>query len=483
MKNWLPEVYEDINKNFDHEHLERILHIVRQPSIAGTGEGIKECAQIVMDMLTELGCENVHLEHYVHSPVVEGTLKAGVPNAPSIMMYGMYDVQPPEPLDEWTVDPWGGTIKEYAPYGECVVSRGIANSKGPLVAFLNAVHSIKKVLGYVPVNIRFVVEGEEEMGSESLFEYVKAHKEELAELDGVFLNGPRQDEKGRPFTILGNKGILYLDLEVTGGDWGGPNQVDVHGLNAAWLGSPVWYLVQALSSMRDKDDNILIEGFYDDLEPIAAADELLTQRMIEVFDEEMYLKDHLQAQRFFKGLQGGEALRHLLWQPTLNIDGIRAGYTGPATKTIIPYKAQAKMDVRLVPPMTADKTLARIETHLHKHGFDGVKITKRQGTPWSKDDPTSVISRACLMAMDNSGYADGSPWPIFPGSGPGYLFTQLGIDYVSYGLGQSGRIHAPDEWMTVKGLRENEMSCAAFLYYLTKLSAEQQQKQTKEKNI
>lgn len=478
-QNWLEQVYEIINAHYDqpydeNEHIGRILKLVRQPSIAGTGEGIEACAQKVMELLAEIGCQDIHLERYVKSPVVMGTLKAGVENAPSIFMYGMYDCQPPEPLEEWTVPPFEGVIKEYPPYGPCMVARSVANSKAPLVCFLNAVDSVKKALGYLPVNITFVVEGEEEMGSESMVGWVENHLEELAASDGVFLNGTRQDEKGRPFTILGNKGVLYLDIEVTGGKWGGPKEVDLHSMNATWVASPVWRLVNALASMRDPDDNILIEGFYDDLKPLSPADEALTQRMINVFDEEMYLKDRLTADKFMKDLKGGEALRHFLWKPTLNIDGIWAGYTGPATKTILPHKAFCKIDVRLVPPMKAETMLSRIEKHLEKYGFDDVKITQRQGTPWSKDDPECLASRACIEAMDHSGYPDGSPWPIFPGSGPAWLFTErAGVAYVSYGLGQSGRIHAPDEWMTIKGMRENEMSCTAFLYYLTKLAAEE----------
>ena len=479
---WLEDVYRDIKAYYEkpneaNEHISRILKLVRQPSIAGTGEGIEECASLVMELLEEIGCCDVHLERYVKSPVVMGSLKAGIENAPTIFMYGMYDCQPPEPIEEWTVPPFEGVIKDFPPYGESMVARGVANSKGPLVCFLNAVDSIKKTLGYLPVNITFVVEGEEEMGSASMVGWTNAHLEELKKSDGVFLNGTRQDEEGRPFTILGNKGILYLDIEASGGSWGGPKEVDLHSMNAAWVESPTWRLIKALASMRDKDDNILIDGFYDDLQPLSEADEALTQRMVDVFDEDMYLKKRLAADKFMKDLHGEEALRSLLWQPTLNIDGIWAGYTGPATKTIMAHKAYAKIDIRLVPPMKAETTLQRIKNHLKKFGFEDIKLTVRQGTPWSKDDPRCLASRACIEAMDNSGYPDGSPWPIFPGSGPAYLFTNNAkVAYVSYGLGKSGRIHAPDEWMTIKGMKENEMSCAAFLYYLTELAKEEKEK-------
>lgn len=472
---WLEKVYALIEEEFESEHLPRILDLVRQPSVAGTGEGIAQCAEQVMELLRGLGCVDVHLENYVKSPVVVGRLNADVPDAPGILMYGMYDVQPPEPYDEWIVPPYEGARMEFESYGECIVARGIMNSKGPLVCFINAVEAIRKTIGHMPVNILFVVEGEEELGSKSMIPFVEAHKEEIAKLDGVFLNGARQDEQGRPAVLLGNKGTLYLDLEVTGGDWGGPQKIDLHSMNAAWVGSPAWRLVNALSTMRQGDD-ILIEGFYDDLQPLSEADEKLTKRFAAVFDEEMFLNERLYASRFLHDLHGEGAVRRLMWTPTLNIDGIWSGYTGPATKTVIPYKACAKVDVRLVPPLTAEGMLEKIRTHLHKHGFDDVKITVRQNTPWSKSDPESLACRAALMALDNCGYEEGYAWPIFPGTGPAYLFTQrCGVPFVSYGLGQGGRIHAPNEYHTVKGLRENEMSCAAYLYYLTRLAEEEKQ--------
>lgn len=469
---WLERVYAHIGDHFESEHLPRILELVRQPSVAGTGEGIAECAEKVMEILRSIGCVDVHLEHYVKSPVVMGRLQADVPDAPSILMYGMYDVQPPEPYDEWIVPPYEGARTEFEDYGDCIVARGIVNSKGPLVCFINAVESIQKVLGYMPVNVIFAVEGEEELGSESMVPFVDAHKEEFSKLDGVFLNGARQDEQGRPAVLLGNKGILYMDLEVTGGDWGGPQKIDLHSMNAAWVSSPAWRLVNALNSMRQGDD-ILIDGFYDGLQPLGEADEKLTQRMVDVFDEKMFLDERLYASRFLHGLHGGEAIRKLMWTPTLNIDGIWGGYTGPATKTVIPYKVHAKVDIRLVPPLTAEIMLERVKTHLEKHGFPDVKITVRQGSPWSKSDPDALASRAALEALDHCGYEQGYAWPIFPGTGPAYLFTKgCGIPFVSYGLGQGGRIHAPNEYHTVKGLRENEMSCAAYLYYLAKLAAQ-----------
>ena len=472
MQDWLSNVYDYINENFEKEHFPRVLDLVRQPSVAGTGEGIMECAQKVMDLLNSIGCEEVHLEHYIHSPIVSGKYLCGVPDAPTLVVYGMYDVQPPEPLDEWRVPPYAGAVEYVEPYGDCVVARGIANSKGPLVCFINTVESIKKVTGKLPVNIWFVIEGEEELGSESMVPFTKKHAEELSKCIGVYLTSARQDEDGKPFTTLGNKGILYIELEAKGGVWGGPKEVDVHGMNAAWLSSPVWRLVNALATMRDEHDNILIEGFYDEVVEPNETDDKFTCEMAEGFDDKLYLKKRLHAEHFMKGLSGEAALRNWLWKPTLNINGIWAGYTGAVTKTVLPYHANCKIDVRLVPDMKAEQVLSRIRKHLDDHGYSDISITVRQATPWSKVDGNCVVARACIEAMNQSGYDKTTVWPIFPGTGPAYVFTDppISLPFVDYGLGISGLIHAPNEYFTVKGLRENEMSCAAFIYYLEKFS-------------
>lgn len=474
MENWLEKVYEIIKKRFHEEHLPEILKLVRQPSIAGTGEGIQECAGMVLEMLEGIGCVEGHLEHYVHSPVVSARLYSERPDAPTLVIYGMYDVQPPEPLEEWRVPPYEGAVLNVEPYGECVVARGIANSKGPLVCFINTVKAIKEALGYFPLNLWFVIEGEEEMGSESLIPFTRKHGEELSKSIGVYLLSARQDENGKPFTTLGNKGILYFELEARGGAWGGPSRIDVHGSNAAWVSNPLWRLVNALSTMRDENDNILIEGFYDEVAPLNEMDVYYTNKMAEVLDEDMYLNKRFFASRFIHGLHGKEALHALLWNPTLNIDGIWGGYTGPATKTILPYHATCKIDVRLVPDMRAETVLEKIRNHLDRHGFQDIEIKVRQCTPYSKVDANSAIARACIAAMEQSGYPENTVWPIFPGSGPAYLFTDppVSLPLVDYSLGISGQIHAPNEYFTVKGLEENEMSVAAVLWNLCRILEE-----------
>jgi acetylornithine deacetylase/succinyl-diaminopimelate desuccinylase-like protein len=462
----LDRVYDYIDDHFDTEYLPNIQALVRQPSVAAERTGIGECAALVRDSIARLGSADVQLARYGEgSPVVFGTVPASVPNARTVLMYGMYDVQPPDPIEDWTVPPYDAVIKDVDPFGACVVGRGVTNSKGPLVCFFSAVDALQKS-GGLPVNVLFVVEGEEELGSQSLIPFTKEHRDYLAQSDGVYLNGARQDEHGRPVVLLGNKGMLYLELEARGGEWGGPRSVDVHAMNAAWLDSPVWRLINALSTLRPTLDQVAIAGFYDDVRPPTARDEELLRALAQTFDESMFL-ERLDAHHFRRGLHGVDALREFLFTPTLNIDGIWSGYSGPATKTILPHKAQAKVDVRLVPDMRPTDIAGKVRQHLDHAGFGDVSVNVRTASDWSKTDPDHPMARAAMAAMRATGLADAQVWPLLPGTGPAYLFTRppLSLPFVSYGLGHGGRIHAPDEYYVLDGLRDNVKSSASFLLH------------------
>lgn len=464
----LAKIYEHVDRNFDG-YLEDVRALVRQPSVAAQDWGIHEAAEMVLDSIRELGSTDVRLVEYESgSPVVYGRLNSEDPNAKTLIVYCLYDVQPPEPLEEWNVDPFAAEIVDVAPYGPSVVGRGVTNSKGPLVNFFSAVKSMQAVLGYTPVNIVFVIEGEEEVGSLNLKKFVPEHADELRKADGVYLPGLREDENGKPKVLLGNKGIAYFELEMSGGDWGGPRSVDIHGMNGAWIDNPVWRLVDALSTLRTPDGKVAIEGFYDDVALPSEHDRELLDRLLTTFDTEMY-REKADVARFTNDLQGRELMEKFLYTPSFNIDGIYGGYTGPGQKTIVPYRARVKIDVRLVPNMDADKVLASVLDHLAKHGYPDVKVTFYEGTAYSKSDSQSDLALAAMRAMDNAGHTNGEIWPIYPGTGPAYLFTndEMNVPFIAYGLGHGALIHAPNEYAVVEGLKENIKSvCATFMEYL-----------------
>ncbi|MCC6147352.1 MAG: M20/M25/M40 family metallo-hydrolase [Anaerolineaceae bacterium] len=462
------EIYKDIDDHFSR-YIEEARELVRQPSIAAQNIGIHECAEMVVEHIQRLGSTDVRLVEYpTGSPVVYGTVKSKNPRAKTLIIYCLYDVQPPEPLEEWKVEPFAAEIVDLPEFGPSIVGRGITNSKGPLVGTFKAIESMQRILGDVPLNFVFVIEGEEEAGSVNLKQFVHEYAGELSTADGVYLPGTREDENFKPKVLLGNKGMVYFELEVKGGAWGGPQSIDIHSMNGAWIENPIWRLAWALNTMRSPDGKILVEGFYDDVAPISETDNRLIERLMKTFDAGMF-KKALDVSRFKNDLEGEDLLKQFLYSPTMNIPGIYGGYTGEGTKTIIPYRVRVKFDCRLVPNMQPDDIMQKIMTHLKKHGFDDISIVFSEGTLWSKTDAENDLAKAAIRAMESSGKEPNEVWPLLPGTGPAYLFTNdpLQMPFIAYGLGHGAKIHAPNEYLVVEGLRDNIKSVAAtFLEYL-----------------
>ncbi|NMB86840.1 MAG: M20/M25/M40 family metallo-hydrolase, partial [Chloroflexi bacterium] len=356
-------VYQDIATHFP-QYMEEARQLVRQPSIASQKIGIQECATMVQEHIRRLGSTDVRLVQYPEgSPVVYGSVKSKNPAAKTLIIYCLYDVQPPEPLEEWKVDPFAADIVDLPEFGPSIVGRGITNSKGPLVACFKAIESMQNVLGDVPLNFIFVIEGEEEAGSVNLKRFVNEYAEELSVADGVFLPGTREDEHFKPKVLLGNKGMVYFELEVKGGDWGGPRSTDIHSMNGAWVENPIWRLAWALNTMRTPEGKVLVEGFYDDVAPISETDSQLISRLVKTFDEDMF-KKALDVNQFYGGQHGEELLKQFLYSPTMNIPGVYGGYMGEGTKTIVPYRVRIKFDCRLVPNQDPDDIMQKILKHL-----------------------------------------------------------------------------------------------------------------------
>lgn len=453
-------VLEHIEQHFD-EHLERTRGLLRQPSISADGSGIAETADMLVDWIRELGGEARAVPTPMH-PVVVGGIDARKPF--TLLFYGMYDVQPV--LGEtWIVDPFGGEIVDLPGVGPSIVNRGAMNQKGPLGSFFNVLHAMRDATGELPVNVRFLIEGEEELGSRNLPAVVEAHREELR-ADACFFPFLSQSQDGKVLMYLGVKGILFMELVSRGGDWGGPTTRAVHGSNAVWFANPTWTLTHALASMFTPDQkHILIDGFYDEVAPPSAHDEVLLERLAETIDPTDQLAPN-DVRRFKYDLTGVDLLRKYLYQPTLNIDGLISGHTAEGTKTIIPHEARAKIDVRMVPKMDPALTIERIEAHLRRHGFDQIELHVEDAYKWSKSDVDDPPVRALIRTYHELGY-EPEIWPHLAGSAPFYLFTDvLGIPVALGGLGHGGRVHSPNEYATVAGLLDHERSIALFIYRL-----------------
>ena len=460
-KETLKKVHRHINDHFK-EHLKQVQECVRQPSISADGTGMHETTEMTKGFIEELGgtAKTVPTDGW---PVVYGELSFGAEK--TLLIYGMYDVQPvEEEAGMWIASPFDGKIVSMKPFGKCLVNRGAFNTKGPLRAFFNACQSILEAEGKLPVNLIFAIEGEEELGSIHLPQFVKKYQKELAKADAMFFSIPSQDMKGKVIMDLGVKGIIYLDLTCQGGKWGGPTKRGIHSSAAACVDSPVWRLLWALTSLKRSDGKIVVKDFYENVTPPSPEEEGLLKRLAETFDEKTFLEE-MDALRFSEGLHGIEALKRYLYSPTINIDGIFAGYTDSGTKTVLPHLARANVDIRLVPHMGTEETLEKIKKHLRQHGFDDIKVVVHDCYPWSHVSVKEKVVQAMIRAYRGHGH-EPEIWPWLGSSAPFYLFNEppLSLPYVVGGLGHGGRAHSPNEYFVVEGIRDNEKSVATFLY-------------------
>ena len=453
----MDELFAHLSAHFD-AHLDRVRAYVRQPSISGEGQGMQEMAELVRDSIRGLG-GRAEIAPTPGWPVVTGAIDAGAPK--TLLIYGMYDVQPVEG-EEWMVPPFAGEVVTLPEFGDSMVARGVYNTKGPLAGLFNVLESIQTVGGRLPVNLKFVIEGEEELSSPNLPGFIASHRDRLG-ADATYFPFYCQDRHGKPVMWLGVKGIQYFEVACRGGTWGGPRTRGVHGSNAVWIGSPAWRLAGVLATMMDDREGITIEGFTDDVLSPSAEDEELLQRLARTFDSatQLWMWD---AERFKYDLQGADLLRRYLYTPTLNIDGIWGGYTGPGMKTLLPHEVRAKMDVRMVPNMEPERVRERIRAHLRRVGRDDLEVHFYEGYPPAKTSVREPVVQALIKTFRDLGH-EPEIWPHLAGSAPFYLFRRvLDQPFAMGGLGHGGRPHSPNEYATIAGMRLFEQSVARFLF-------------------
>src|SRR5579875_458408 len=465
MDTHLPRIFEAINARYEN-HIRRIQRLIRQPSVSPLNIGVRDCAELVKDMFLEIGCSEAKLVETSGNPVVFAKYNANAEK--TILIYMMYDTMPADE-EGWLAPPFEGRVINMPPFGDTLVARGATNTKGPLAAFLNVVETIKDVAGELPVNLIFVAEGEEELGSRHLPEFLEKYQNELKKADLLYFPTAAENRKGKPIIHLGVKGIVYFELELSGEKWGkGPTKFGIHGSNKAWVDSPVWRFIHALSSMTSEDGNkVLIDGFYDKVAVPNEEDEYLLKELEKTFDEEA-IKEQLKIKEFIEGKHGIEALKLYLFSPTLNIDGIWGGYIQEGTKTLLPHKITAKMDVRLVPNMQAKDVLPMIRRHLDKAGFKEVEIRMLEvGYNPARMSYKDKYVQALLKSIEQLGKKP-EIWPTLAGSAPFSMFHDppLNLPFIVGGLGHGGLAHSPNEYLVIGedgptgGLRSMEKSFA-----------------------
>jgi acetylornithine deacetylase/succinyl-diaminopimelate desuccinylase-like protein len=434
-----------------HDNTIRMLRDwIALPSIAAENRGYPQGAEHMAQLARDAGFQHVELVPTRGKPGVFATLDAGARS--TLGIYFMYDVKQYDPA-EWSSPPLEGRIIDRPGVGKVMIGRGATNTKGPQIALLAALHAFKAAREKLPVNIVLVCEGEEEIGSPN-FSQIVFKPEVAAALRkslGVIIPLGNQDLDGGVQINLGAKGVVELELVSSGEKWGRGPKLDVHSSLEAQLDSPAWHLIQALNTLVQADGHTpAVEGFFDKVRPLSPELRKILEDAIPKRDEAA-TKRGLGVERWFNDENWHDSLVRLVSQPTINIEGLVGGYTGPGGKTILPHRAVAKIDMRLVPDMTAAGTLELLKTHLAKRGFGDIEVNMSGGYDPTATAPDSRLIQAQIATYRKLGI-EPVLWPRLAGSWPGVTFTgaPLNLPAGQFGLGYGGGAHAPDEFWLIE---------------------------------
>ena len=411
--------------------------LIRQPSVSAKRQGLVECANLVANIMQSAGIDSqvLYLEDKNIPPIVYGEVKSKSNSNKTILFYNHYDVQPEEPLELWKSDPFSGKIE-----GNYIFGRGSADDKGELITRIKAVKYFLEKTGDIPCNVKFLVEGEEEVGSVHIEQYLTKYQDRL-KCDGVIWEFGYVNAKDQPIISLGMKGLLYVELIAKE-----PTR-DVHSSLAVLIENPAWRLISLLNTMRDQKGRILIKDWYKEVRPFT--DEELEVIENEPFEEEEFKKEY-GISRFVANLQGIEVKKALVGMPTCNIAGFNSGYIGEGAKTVLPSQAIVKIDFRLVPDMMPERQLERLKDHLKENGFKDIEVKFIHGeaaarTPIS--DP--FVEQVIQAAKETFGSAIISVSSA--GTGPMYPFVRL-LQAPCISVGSTylfARIHSPNEFARI----------------------------------
>jgi acetylornithine deacetylase/succinyl-diaminopimelate desuccinylase-like protein len=428
--------YREIDRYLESHLDESIAELSRlcaQPSVSAQNWGLEACAQLVGEMLGKRGF-NVQIMETGGAPVVYAERRGRSDR--TLLFYNHYDVQPVEPLELWESPPFTPTLR-----GGHLYARGVNDDKGPLVSRLFAIDALLEADGELPCTVKFAIEGEEETSSVHLHDFVVNHSEMLA-ADACVWEFGGVDHEDRPMQYLGLRGICYVELSVETA-----NQ-DVHsGMGGTIFPNAAWRLVWALNTLKGPDERIRIPGYYDGVREPGQRDRELMAALPDVGPE---YRQRYGLKGFLGGVEGGADLRlQEVFQPSCTICGLTSGYQGPGSKTVLPAMASAKVDFRLVPGQTPERTLELLRAHLDAEGFNDVQVKFLGGEAPARTDPDDPFVQ---LVVDAALDAYGTPMQIVPmvgGSGPNFVFQEtLKLPIVSAGVGHPGaQVHAPNENM------------------------------------
>lgn len=451
--------------------IKRIADWVALPSIAAENRNMPEGAAYMAQLARDAGFTGVEVVPTDGHPGVFGVLDAGAPR--TLGLYFMYDVKQYDAA-EWSTPPLECRMAERKGLGTVMVGRGAVNHKGPEATFLAALHAIRAAGRRLPVNLVLVCEGEEEIGSPHIRQLVTKTNvlEALRRCDGVFMPTSLQDLEGNASIELGAKGIIELELVASGEKWGRGPKKDIHSSLKGAVDSPAWRLVQALQTLVTPDGNTpVIDGWFENVRRLTAREKALIRDAV-AHSNEATMKEAFGITHWIDNLSYEDATIRLIQEPTVNIEGLVAGYTGQGGKTILPGRAVAKLDLRLVPNQTRSEAVAKLRAHLDRRGFGDIEMNVSGGYDPTETDEGSRLIRAEIATYTALGIRPSLNVRL-AGSWPGGTFTQPPVSQPvgRFGLGTGGNAHAPDEFYLidsvnpkVAGLVDATMGYAEFLH-------------------
>ncbi|HEY2325039.1 MAG TPA: M20/M25/M40 family metallo-hydrolase [Thermoanaerobaculia bacterium] len=469
----LGDIRAEITKRHD-EAVKRLQDWIAHPSIAAENRDYPGGAEYMAQLARDAGFQQATVINTDGKPGVYATLDAGAKK--TVGLYFMYDVKQFDP-SEWTSPPLEARIVDKPGLGKAVVGRGAVNQKGPESAFLAALHAIRGAGKKMPVNLVLVAEGEEEIGSPHIGQLVHRPEVEAAlrKTTGVFMPAASQDLDGVVTVSLGAKGVVELELVSSGEKWGRGPAKDIHSSLKAMVDSPAWHLVKALDTLVSADGNTITIDNYPAPRPITAEEKAMIAEASKRRSEAQSMKS-LGVQHWIDDLPWEQANERLESQPTVNIEGLVGGYTGPGGKTVLPHRAVAKIDMRLVPNMKKDDAVAALKAHLAKRGFGDIEVNVTGGYDPTSSSASAPLIQSQIAVLKRAGI-DPVLWPRNAGSYPGYVFTDppLSLAAGHFGLGHGSGAHAPDEYYVIESSTPNVqgydgavMSFVEYLYELGK---------------
>jgi acetylornithine deacetylase/succinyl-diaminopimelate desuccinylase-like protein len=430
------------------EYLDELSALIRLPTVSAQKSAIEETATAVLDRTIRAGFAATAERVPGGPPTIVGEQGSG---PRTLLVYDHYDVQPPDPLGEWITPPFEPTVRDGLLYG-----RGTSDNKGNLMARLQAIEAYVATIGPLPLKIRVLFEGEEEIGSEHLNEFARTYADRLR-ADGCIWEAGYKDAAGRPTVSLGLKGICYVDLSVRG------TRLDAHSSVGGIVPNAAWRLVWALASLKNERGEITVDGLMDHVRPPSAEDIAVLERL--PFDEAGWKRIH-GIDGFVGGLSGTALKQRYFLEPTCTICGLSSGYQGEGSKTVLPAVASAKVDFRLVPDLDPELVRALLRKHLDARGFTDIEIPPHHGERPSRWPPDAEVARAAVAANRAAYGTDPVVYPLMAGSGPmAQVCDQLGIPAVGFGSGNAGSAnHAPNENIAIADYIDHIRAFGRFIH-------------------